>query len=831
MTNMELLNFNFVDRTDERTTFRNFFNNKLNVNILTIIGQKNVGKNYLIDRIIEKNNNNTFLVIDFNDLDNKSTLYTLLEKLDLVANGEFLKFIKDNYFELLKVSAGIVASISSIATSNAAEIFNNMINANIVLNNIKQEQESSINVICKYITEISKKENLIIVLKNFSKCDEFSIKSINNIILKTVKDKKTEVKYIVSIDEDDFNNNKNDAYSFFTYEVPIYPITLKQFTNPELFYEMLFDIFDFTPEDMNSLYHLFNICNGYPGELRDFVSKLYYANRDHILNSYVGEAKWNSSIVSQLLNKDNAYINIDNAYSRLIILLVLFLDIDCTYDLFVNITKFISEKTHMAIDNGSINAIEKQLKKLIFEEGIIAITNTFPELIVLNPNNSKQALRNELIKDNMLPLVSRYVYEYLRDNKENLKIDNKYYHQIAWHSYNSQYPLWEDINFNVGKQFYEDSLVSEAFIIFIRIKPFWKNLSLENKFILMKCFYEYGKYKEAEQVIECINTEICDFQQLMLISKVHNINMKKTESINILNHMLNVFHTDFEQMNILDMKQRILSNIESERVNAKIIFDQLLDRYKKQKHGKAYFDFLISSMEYYRDNTVQTNFDILEKIYLKNNNQLMLAELDVNRGFDFFWQGSIENAKEKFKSSIEVFERLRIHEMSYALNNYANCLMMEGDFEGAITCIRRALMFNESDYTEKTLKTHLMVCYAIINNPNYIRLFGELEQYIIENKQNRLDISLYLKITYALGFVQEIAGNENNNNALFKNSNDYTSESIQIANIYDPTTLPYLWFKDWRNDVEKDIRKRIDERYQDFYNYRFEPWLLTITHD
>ena len=307
--------------------------------------------------------------------------------------------------------------------------------------------------------------------------------------------------------------------------------------------------------------------------------------------------------------------------------------------------------------------------------------------------------------------------------------------------------------------------------------------------------------------------------------------MQKSESINILNYMLKYYQTDFEQMNVLDMKQRILSNIESERINAKAIFDELLIRYKQSKNEKLYHDFLISSMEYYRGDTVQNNFDILENIYLMNDNQLMLAELDLNRGFDFFWQGKIDKAKDKFKSSMKVFERIRIHEISYALNNYANCLMMEGDFESAISSIRRALMFNESEYTEKTLKTHLMVCYAIINNDNYYRLFSELEQYIIENKNSRLDISLYLKITYALGFVQEIAGNEKNNKSLFKNSDDYTSESLNIANNYDSNTLPYLWFKDWRNDVEQDIKQRIDEKYQDFYDYRFEPWLLTITHD
>lgn len=228
---------------------------------------------------------------------------------------------------------------------------------------------------------------------------------------------------------------------------------------------------------------------------------------------------------------------------------------------------------------------------------------------------------------------------------------------------------------------------------------------------------------------------------------------------------------------------------------------------------------------------MQKSFDILERKYINENNQLMIAELNVNRGFDLFWQGNINDAKQKFKDAINIFERVRIHELSYALNNYANCQMMQGDFDNAISSLRRAIMFNKSKYTDIVLKTHLMVCYAISGNKNYLRLFGELEQFIIDNRNSKLDISVYLKVIYSLGFIQEVCGNECEEK-LSKCSVNYTTCAIGLLNNYDHDTLPYIWFKDWNQNVEKDIAQKLNhDDYMNFFNYRFEPWLLTITHD
>lgn len=207
----------------------------------------------------------------------------------------------------------------------------------------------------------------------------------------------------------------------------------------------------------------------------------------------------------------------------------------------------------------------------------------------------------------------------------------------------------------------------------------------------------------------------------------------------------------------------------------------------------------------------------------------MLAETLTNKGFDLFWQGKIDDAEIEFNKSIVLLESLRIHEISYTLNNLANCFMMKGDYENAINTLKKALYFNESKYVDITVKNNLMICYAIIDDSLYEKYFFELEKYLEQNKDAELDISILLKVKYSLGFVQDYYSNQN---TALNNNGNYTDEAISIANAYEQNTLPYLWFKDWKDEIDEDIERRlVGNYYNDFKNYRFEPWLLTITHD
>lgn len=826
---MELLNFRFVDREREREITNDFLRNKNNVKTIIVRGKKHAGKNFFIDEIIKENQSLSFIVFDFNQLNNKCAYKLIIDELEKYSNGEFFHFVKHNYTDILQITTNGVRNISKITgNSNVSEILGYMLDSSMFFLNSHKQQESSIKLLNKYIKQIDKNENLVIIIKDFSKCDVESLPIIFQTISLTNEDDKLLTKYIISIDETDWDNNKNGICTFFSTNIAFYPLLIDKFDDSELFSEMLFDIFDLTSEDKNSLEHVFNICNGYPGELKCLLSKLYFKS-NKIVDAKLGMAKWEKETINSIIANDNPKVTLNDPISRILFFIIIFLDIDITYDMLLEITMYVCEKMHMLLSN---NIIQQKLQELLYTYELLTIQQEQYEFVKLNDKLNKEQLYIDFKDESILPLFSRYISEYLlMKHTEILKVSSieKYYIQLSYHTYISKYNDWENLNFNAGTYFYKNNQISIAKKIFFRLETKSEKLNKENRFLIAACFYDAGVYDKAEDIIKYIKLKECNYEQLILTVKIKNINMKKPEAVTILNFMLECSDYHDFRFEILDIKQRILSNIETERKKAKAIFDYLQMEFDKSPLT-VYSDFLISSMEYYRGKKVQQNLEILEKKFQKEDNQLMLSELYVNKGFDLFWQGKIAMARCEFKKSIKSFEILRIHELSYALNNFANCQMIEGDFEGAISSLKRALMFNSSKYTEIVIKTHLMVCYAIKRNSNYKNLYKDLETFIKENEHKKLDISVYLKVLYSLGFVQDCCGNDPVPEISF--DENYCEKAINIARSYDQTTLPYLWFKNWKESIENDVKKRIStEQYPVFHNYRFEPWLLTITHD
>lgn len=825
MTNKELLNFKFVDRTNETISANDFIKNDKDRKVLIIKGKKSVGKNFFIDKIKLENSSLTFISLDFNDANHSSSYKLFIEELQKISNGKFIQFVKDNYTNVMQITAKTVSSVLEISGNTIpSEIINYMINTSMYFLSKKKEQESTVKLIVKYIEQLSKFENLVITIKDISKSDDYSLPIISQVILTAVETLK--VKFIISVDEDDWNENKNDINTFFSYKVKCIPINLKRFTDWHLFQSILLDIFDLTSEDENSIQHVFNICNGYPGELKRFLSQLYFNSIEDFSLSQ-GKARWNKRSIQKIISNETKKKEFDNPIAKLIYMIVLFIDIEMTYDILLDISSYVADKIHILVT--AEHLMESNIQKLIYTYQLLEIKFDEHELIALNANSDRDLLKIEFLDDKLMPLLSRYISEYLLTHREDfIKIGGKtkYLSQLSWHTYKSHFKSWETINFQIAKELYKQSELSLAKEIFIRLIDQSNNFSVNDRFIMASCFYDIGKYSLAEEIIGDIDTNNCGFDQLMLIVRIKNINMKKPYAIDLLSDMEKTKKFDSHLYEILDTKQRILSNIYTKRKDGKIIFDYLQSQYDTNK--TTYNDFLLSSMEYYRGKKVQDNFGILEKVYIKNKNRLMLAELFVNKGFDLFWQGNIESAKTSFKNSIAIFESLRIQELSYALNNLANCLMMEGDFLGAISSLCRAQMFNKSKYTEIVLKTHLMVCYAIIDDDDFQSLYQYLSNYLKENKNEQLDVSIYLKVTYALGFVQEVQGLSD-----YKfDEYDYVHQAIALADSYDTETLPYIWFKDWKEEIDEDIKRRLNaDQYPEFFNLRFEPWLLTITHD
>lgn len=276
-------------------------------------------------------------------------------------------------------------------------------------------------------------------------------------------------------------------------------------------------------------------------------------------------------------------------------------------------------------------------------------------------------------------------------------------------------------------------------------------------------------------------------------------------------------------VNVCIMKQRILTNMNCSRFSAQAAFEEAKKTIReKYKNKLEYADFLQSSIEYYRGEIAQKDLDTAQQIILENEDSGRMGAVYLNRGFDFFWQGDMKNAQDLFEKAKENFQNTKMHEVTYAFNNLASCHIMNDHIDEAIQCIHSGLLWGPSLYAEIVLKTQLLICLALKNDKDYVDIVKELIDFI--EKDEKKDISILIKVNYNIGFAYKCMSR--NIDASFHNNKAY-----ELAQKTNRNALPYLWIKDFDEDIEKDVRRRVSREYYLFYQQRFEPWLLTIDHN
>ena len=96
MTNTELLNFHFVDRTDERKLANDYISGSNNF-ILLVYGKSHAGKNFFIDKLEDENEKIFFLIFDFEQTKRKNALKYIKKSRKL--NDKQLVYIEAKFKE------------------------------------------------------------------------------------------------------------------------------------------------------------------------------------------------------------------------------------------------------------------------------------------------------------------------------------------------------------------------------------------------------------------------------------------------------------------------------------------------------------------------------------------------------------------------------------------------------------------------------------------------------------------------------------------------------------------------------------------------------------
>ncbi len=607
---------------------------------------------------------------------------------------------------------------------------------------------------------------------------------------------------------------------------------MKPFDDCQYFNDILIAKFNLATTTPHTLKQIFEFCQGYPERLKTFIH-IVYSKGGIIFSEQSDRADFNNKIVEEVIYTNcNEYIVKEMPYiQQFILFIIVEFQKTLSLEMIMDLVNYLNIRNKFIIISFSDQDIVSAILKLK-QDGILTIYHNSDEYFIKLEHDLKYySFRTQFSKDPMMPKINGLFFEYIIENRD-LFLKQGFSERdiaelLAWHSYYGKVTNWLNYNLEFGNMLYQTRDYKFASEIFCRLSEHWHIFENKQKLIIGNCLFQTGSYFSAKNILESATQVEKEqaYEFYLLLTQVDNLLFNKETAVKTIdNKLLSHCENDYQKLTVLNLKQRILSNVKDKRHEAKKIFDEIKENASPVIQNTAvYGQFLMGTIEFYRGNVAEKDLKKAEKIALNTNSQYLLATLCTNKGFHEFWQGNIGLAKQNFKESQNRLTSIRMHETAYPLNNLSVCYMMEGKIEEAIKCLQMGLLLNRSKYVEITLKTLLMSCYAIQKNDSCFSLMEELIDLL--NDTQITDISIHIKIIYSVGFLYKCYGD-------IGQYDKYREKAINISSKYPSNALPFIWFENYNADIENYICKNVDaEKYSFFHDFRFEPWLVTLNHD
>lgn len=823
MNNTDLYNFKFVDRKDSYKTLEYVIDSVSKLPL--ILGKHGVGKTYFIEYFIKQHTELEFIQIEFKaEKKEQDVIKELLIALEEKSSLSFFDYFKINYRYIFRMIGNSIIEKINADFFTLCDILKNSITVKT-----KDGYEKSISeIIYDYLIQaVLEKEKLVIVFDNFHLCDKPSLETLIPVIKKCLE-KHCSISFIISItlDEDKFVKDRLEE------SIPRKKIEILAFDDYLYFYEILFDILNISENDHDMINKIHDFCGGNPEQLRSLMHKFEDANALLYSDKSI-RAEIDYDIANKVLDDNSTYISISKLSIQQKFMLYIIVEFGALipFDLMNDIVDYIMSKTPF-ITQYDKNTYITDLIDLL-DKGIIVLCDLNNIKYIKMEHDLKFNYYKKALKDfPFFESVSLYLFEYLSENKDNILLKDTINFLLSYHSYKGNVTNWQTINLSYGLEIYKKKDYFNAAKIFLRFQNCLEIFSYSEKLTFIDSFYKSGYYDYAKKFIELIDENDVPqksiFSFLYLKAKIYKFCLNQVEAECIIDKLLLMDDlSDFELISILSLEERVFSNSASERKRAFDAFKKIKKKFAKNLIVESiYGSCLKTAVEFYRGRKAQDDLKISEEIALKYNNQYELGAVYTNEGFDLFWQGEIENALSKFKKAHDTLLSVAEYEVSYPLNNIANCYIIKGDYDNAIHYLKVALYWNKSSYVKVTLNILLAYCLAIsdqnfdIENNRYLK-------YILDNLNSTCfsDVSIQIKCNYLISCIYEIR-----NKSI--SAQKYQKAAFRLAREHNPDYLPYIWMQTYNKDIDVDIKKRVPrDKFPNFYIYPFDPWLVTLSHD
>lgn len=834
MLNTDIFKFEFVDREGERQAIDEYLSDfsQSTPYALWIRGKRGNGKSFFLSEYVTTQDrfSSVYVNPERGNMSSGAYLKLFISQLNKAAKLKFSSYLRANYNSVAAIgqkAINIALNLADLDDIGLDELSSTVTNYFVSKHG---EKDNTVAVIRKYINEALKKcKRIVIILDNFSQCDQTSLDVISAVIHELAYD--TRLKHIICTTDEDLDQ-RFDIKTVLAEKIPNKPLVISQLQHKGLFVRMLERTFDLNETNINLLSQAFDLCNGIPQKFKELLINIYTA-QGIIIDG--GKARFASNIFKTMILKGEVSFDIDalcqkKKVAKIVLQITSLWGAPISPNILYEVIEYIANIDSIPFFKEEIGQVIQELEAL----HILSRTyENYTPLLQFKHDSVKIAVSEYFQEDNLISFLHFCFYEYMmtRDDVTSLPYWQRYYKSLrAYHSYAAHTEDWIAYNYQYGKEFFEKNMFEAAETIFLRLESALINLKGRELLTIGKTFFFCGQYQKADNVLSMLHARRLlndldnhDAVQVYLFQAyTKSCLLNSGQALAAISEAEKLCTGDDpSHITIQGAKQSILFLSPGGLLQAKSLFDSLIHESPQTREMALVYQ---SAMDYYEGDESKK---LLKKgllIAQKYEDKIIEGKILNNLGFESLRCGEYPQARKYFNDSIRILGELQPHEQAYAYSNRAVLHMISKNWEQALADIIEALFWNKSNYASIVLKTNRMLCYFFMGNQQWEAIFQELYDYIASNYY--VDDKIYKKICI--------------NMALLASKTNRFSTGIDLLERCRPhleSELPHWKYRFLRlyrklTGTTADLLPKMDVQCHSYYcDIEFEPWLLNFSHD
>lgn len=826
MDSRDIFRFRFVDRYEAKSCLNDFIHNSVQDKVFWLSGCSGTGKTYLLENVLKKclGEDQKTILYSFGTRADTDELQGFIEQIQSLASIGFLQFLRTNYTSLLDISKQIVSQTLKNAGIDIGGFISAAHDGAKVFVSQESQQHSAAKVIEKYLEVIVERQQLVIAFDHFSSCARQNADLFMQIIGEFSGN--PNIRFIICT-TDEIIKERPDIQGNLVRQLPTIPLALKPFDEEMYFYEILEDIFSIPENARDTVSRIFTVCRGFPVKLQVALTELYRTNAIQL-----GEEKATIDFdqVRKFLLREEVKFQ-PNSYhlpAQILMRIIIAFNECANTALLLQAAEYALKKMAPGLEAWALE-FPKQLD-LLCQHNVVNIDFAQGGIVRIPNPLVRESIKEFFSEDPSNRMFSGYLVSFLSEGHAHsalIGISDDWTNQmIVLHSVNGRVSGWLQTALEYGRKKYSTGSMNDAYEIFSMIQQESKDILTEDLSMMANCYYAVGNYNAAESLMFLIaqRKDLDDWNFHFNYSRILNVQLKKEQALHEATLAAERAQTSEEQILALNMQQQILVDTTGGKVIAKEIFLSVVGRLKSSP-GEEHLILpaLKCSVDFFHGTKTFIYMEQAKEIANREDNKLELAYILTNEGFEHFRQGDRDKAEALFIEAANILENIRIHEISYPLNNLANCYMACGDYERAVSVLLRAIRWNHSGYVSFTTQTLLMACYSYAGDTEKSeRIANELLSKI--QSYNISDTTMLRKIYLNIALMYRRHGKIDLEQEYAEKAYHISAHTSSWFRAYQ-VALPFL----------QDIPDPMEHcpKGEEWYwcHGEHEPWLVTFSHD